>query len=202
MKEVHFTDGVLTWTEVHYRWQKDGKGGDSLDDCLDAWLNEPVEPAPRLARIEAFLNTIGVHKNQFIIFHTEGLREQIATIREKIEHPREWVLKQVVEAEERTLTLIHLLRESNKKSQIARKPRPSGRDPLREKIITLMRNQRGNDRSLKEILYGWKDCVISGLRLVYDSSANQWVVSDEDCIDESQKSYSPRGMEKMFTASK
>ncbi len=196
MKEVHFTDGVLTWTEVHYRWQKDGKGGDSFDDCLDAWLNEPVEPAPRLARIEAFLNTIGAHKNQFVIFHTEGLREQIATIREKIDAPRDWVLKQVVEAEDRTLTLIHLLRESNKKSQIAKAPRPKV-DELRERIRKIMRRERKSGHTLNEVLYTWRHDQIDGLRLTYEREKDTYFIDDENA-DMAEREFTYRQLRTIF----
>lgn len=66
----------------------------------------------------------------------------------------------------------------------------------------VMRKERHDGGSLKEILDRWEGCVIAGLRLVYRSSSNKWIVSDENCVDGSQRSYSKRIMEKIFTAAK
>lgn len=199
MKEVLCTDGVLIWTEVHYQYTKDGKG-DSLDTCLDAWLSEPVEPLTRLTKIEDFLSTIGAQKNKFVVFHMEGLQEQIDSIRGRVDATHEWALKQVEEAENRTLTLVHLLRESNKKSQFARRSRPSRSDKFRERVKAIMRKERKNGCSLDEVIHAWRNNQIDGLKLTYEQEKDVYFVDDENAVEELRK-FSYRQLRTIFTES-
>lgn len=66
--------------------------------------------------------------------------------------------------------------------------KPRRKDPLRQKILKLMKGQKRTRRPFKEFMGGWGHQPMNGLRLI-EVTPGLYEVADEDSVPEASKQY-------------